>query len=296
MTAGRETRTPRDPYPGEGYPPRFPVRLSTLPIDPRRDASRAPALAAVLGANLRAVRGRIAAAVAPGGAAPVLLPVTKSVPPETALVLARMLAAERPGPVDLAESRATELARKAQHLRAAGIPVRWHFVGHVQRNKARRVAELADVVHSLDSLRLAETLEAAAAAAGKVLAVYVQVDFTGEPTKSGLDAGGAREVLAYAARAPHLAPLGLMAMGPLHEVPGRTTRDVFLQTAALARELEADPAVGAGLPDGRARLSLGMSADLEQAVAAGSTLVRVGSDLFRDLPDGREPGGADSTP
>ena len=172
------------------------------------------------------------------------------------------------------------------------MPVRWHFLGHVQRNKARRIVAHADVIHSVDSLRLAETLERAAADAGKVLDVFVQVDFTGEATKTGLDADGAREVLRYAAGAPHLRPLGLMAMGPLADgrTPGRTTAGGLRARRRARARARADPALAAAFPGGRAQLSIGMSGDLELAIAAGSTLVRVGSDLFR-APRARAPRG-----
>jgi pyridoxal phosphate enzyme (YggS family) len=320
----------RDRRAHEGYPQRFPVRLTTLPTDPplghNRDHApeqRPPsplgrrvtppygpgvsrvddAVSRALAAGLASVRDRIASATPVGQPPPLLLPVTKSVSAETALALAgHVLAARDAGTprddavVELGESRAADLARKVEHFRAAGVPARWHFLGHVQRNKARRIVALADVIQSLDSLRLAETLERAATDAGKVLDVFVQVDFTGEATKTGLDADGAREVLRYVVRAPHLRPLGLMAMGPLAERPGHTTPEVFARVAALARELEADPEFAGTFPDSRAQLSLGMSGDLEPAIAAGSTLVRVGSDLFRHLVPETPPaadGGAD---
>lgn len=265
---------------------------------PPSQADHAASLVAhVLESNLRAVRERIRrAALAAGRAAEdvELLPVTKSVSAPVALALARLLAAETPEAargagrrVELAENRADELERKAAAFDEAGVPVDWHFVGHLQTNKARRVVRLAAVVHSVDSAHLADTLARVAREEGRRPGVYLQVDFTGEASKSGLDEAGARALVADAGTREGLELLGLMAMGPLEERPGTTTASVFARVAALARALEREH--GLTFAGGRCRLSLGMSGDLEQAIAAGSTLVRVGSDLFRGLPQEPRP-------
>jgi pyridoxal phosphate enzyme (YggS family) len=239
-----------------------------------------PSLSGPLERNLLAVRQRIAVAAAAAGRPPgdvQLLPVTKAVPIDWAARLARL------GEGELAENRADGLEAKARGLADRGLRVRWHFVGHLQRNKARRVARLADVVHSVDSPRLAETLARVAEEEGRTLALYLQVDFTGEAAKHGHDEATLAESLALVDGAPALTLLGLMAMGPLVERPGATTRGVFERTGALARSLEGErPGAFEG---GRCRLSMGMSGDLELAVAAGSTCVRVGTDLFRGLGD-----------
>lgn len=224
-----------------------------------------------LRANLEAVRTRIArASEAVGRTDPVqLLPVTKSVSADVARVLVRL------GEHELAENRAGGLAAKA-----AALPeVRWHFVGHLQRNKARRVARLAEVLHGVDSPRLVATLGRVAAEEDRRLAVYLQVDFTGERAKHGMDEPALREALDAAAEAPNLQVLGLMAMAPLEPRPGRDAAAVFGRVAELAARLrdERPDDLGPGL-------SMGMSADLEAAVAAGSTCVRVGRDLFRGVP------------
>ncbi|MEZ6013739.1 MAG: YggS family pyridoxal phosphate-dependent enzyme [Planctomycetota bacterium] len=260
------------------------MRPAQDPDPPQGDPGRS-VLGERLARGLAEVRARItAAARATGRSAspPTLLPVTKSVDAATTAALAALL---RDAPAECAENRAQDLEHKAAALAAAGVAVRWHFIGHIQRNKARRIVRSADVVHSVDSLRLAETLADAAEAEGKVLDVYVQVDFTGEPTKSGLDADGAYEVLRFVAGSSSLRPLGLMAMGPREERPGATTPEVFARVAALAGTIEADPNMAGVFAGGRVGLSLGMSGDLEDAVAAGSTLLRIGSDLFQYIRD-----------
>jgi len=239
--------------------------------------------------GLAEVRARIAAAAALHGRAaspPALLPVTKSLGVEDVIALARILAAEAPASgtvtadpqgvpararVAFGENRLGDLETKARALAERGVDVEWHYVGHLQRNKVRRIARIADVVHSVDSLALVGLLDSAAKEHDKQLGVYVQVDLTGDAHKTGLAPEAAHEVWAAVRDAPHLVPLGLMAMGPRVETGAVTTAAVFEAARELAGELR-----GAGL-------SLGMSADLELAVAAGSTLLRIGSDLFAHL-------------
>lgn len=273
------------------------MRVTTLPPDPLRSGSRE----ALLAEGLAAVRGRLAAAAAlrrPGAPRVALLPVTKSLGVDDTLAFARLLTAESgraAGPVPLGENRASDLEAKAEAAARAGLDIAWHFVGHVQRNKLRRIARHAAVVHSVDSLALVDGLARAAADTGKRLGVYVQVDLTPDPAKTGLDEAGARAVARAAAASLHLALLGLMAMGPLEDPPGAATAAVFARVAALAADLAADPEVH---PAGSTALglSLGMSADLELAVAAGSTLVRVGSDLFAPFRAAEARGAATAPP
>ena len=217
-----------------------------------------------------------------------LLAVTKSVSIPHALGLARL------GQNALAENRVAGLEQKAAALAEAGVPVAWHFVGHLQRNKARRVVRLADTLHSVDGLRLLETLERVAAEEGRRPGIYLELHIGGEVEKHGfaLEAGpgGApsgelSEALALLGEAEHLEPLGLMAMAPRRRQDGgddARAAAAFARAADLARVLTSLPrsCFGAEGP----RLSLGMSADLEQAVAAGSHCVRVGRALFAGLP------------
>lgn len=235
-----------------------------------------------LSGNLDRVRGRIAAAARAVGRPPqdvTLVAVTKTVAPEVAAELVRL------GQRDLGENRADVLVEKTRWFEDHGLggpdagTARWHFVGHLQRNKARPVVERAHVVHSVDSLRLLETLERIAVDVGRSLDLLLQVKLHPEPTKSGLAPDEVPELLAAAAGARRVRCIGLMAMAPLVEddEPRRDAlaRDTFERLASLARALA--PA------HGRLALSMGMSDDFEAAIASGSTHVRVGSALFEGL-------------
>ena len=183
-----------------------------------------------LRANLDAVRDRLARAASSAGRSAEevrLLPVTKSVSPEVAAALVELLAEDGSGPLELAENRLEGLDRKRAAFEREGLEVCWHFIGHLQRNKARRVVRAVDVVHSVDSLRLAETLARVAEEEDRDLSIYLQVNCTGEEAKHGMapdDLGAAIEVLRGTGR---LQLLGLMAMGPLEPRPGYSTEEVF---------------------------------------------------------------------
>jgi hypothetical protein len=200
--------------------------------------------------------------------------VTKSVDLELAAGLAHL------GQVDLGESRADDLVRKAAGLESAGLSARWHFVGHLQRNKAARVLEVASVIHSVDSLRLLETVARIADDVGRFPQVFLQVKLHPEETKSGMPPEALPEALAAARALPSVRLAGLMTIAPLVEGDAaraaELARAVFAELARLGREL-------AG-PGERLRLSMGMSDDFELAIAAGSDCVRVGSALFEGLP------------
>ncbi len=229
-------------------------------------------LTATLESNLAGVRARIqSAALRRGrGSVPGLVAVTKSVSPARAAELLAL------GQRDLGENRADELERKAAWFAAHGLQPRWHFLGHLQRNKARRVVRLASVLHSLDSIELAEVLERACADEGRRLEVFVQLKLWPEETKSGLDPAELPALRAVLERCPHLAFAGLMTMGPLladENERARAARTVFAELARRARGL------GTGC-----RTSMGMSEDFESAVEEGADLVRVGSALFAGLP------------
>jgi PLP dependent protein len=221
--------------------------------------------------NLRAVRARIAAAARAAGRDPAsvaLLAVSKTWPSADVRELAAL------GQVDFGENRAQELVAKAADL--ADLPLRWHFVGQLQRNKAGGVARVGAVVHSVDRPSLVGALDRAGQE-GRPVAVLIQVDLGGRP------AGAAARGGALPADVPALADLvagaaglrlrGLMAVAPLGEDP----RPAFDRLAALAARVRADH------PEA-VELSAGMSGDLEAAVAAGSTVVRVGTAIFGDRP------------
>jgi len=185
------------------------------------------------------------------------------------------------GERDLAENRAAGLENKAEALK--DTDVRWHFIGHVQRNKARRILALAEVLHSLDSLVLAQTVARICAEEGWQRQVYLQVNLTGEEAKHGMHASECQAALETVAHSPHLELLGLMGMGPLHPTPDHSAATVFASLANRGLQLQsADPS---RFVEGRCGLSMGMSADLEAAVSAGSTCLRIGTDLFRSAQE-----------
>ncbi len=169
------------------------------------------------------------------------------------------------------ENRVQELGPKALELTdLEGLG--WHFIGSVQTNKVRALLEVGGLVllHSLDRPKLAEKLGEVAAETGRRLDVLLQVNATGEDQKHGVAPADAEELARRVLRIPQLGLRGLMAMGPLEGPP----EPVFATVARLREQLQ--DALGQVLPV----LSLGMTDDLEPAVAAGSTLVRVGTGVF----------------
>jgi pyridoxal phosphate enzyme (YggS family) len=168
------------------------------------------------------------------------------------------------GITDIGESRVQEAAAKMERALAE---VRWHLVGHLQRNKARRAAELFQVIHSVDSPALVEAL----GATGRPLQVFLQVNVAGEARKHGVRPEGARGLLQAALRATALEVLGLMTIPPLEEDPRPSFRAL--------RELRDDLASTGDGPPLRA-LSMGMSSDFEAAIEEGATHIRLGTVLF----------------
>jgi hypothetical protein len=237
--------------------------------------------------NLNALRARIEQALArarrPAGDVQ-LVAVTKSVAPGVALDLARLLA--RSGlAVELGESRVSELERKAAACAEARVPARWHLIGHLQRNKARRALQHAQVLHSVDSPRLLAALERIAAESGRRVAVYLEVELSGIAGRTGLGAGEVAAAVRHARELARVELVGLMTMGPPPEAGASASRAVFARLRELRDELARElPAAFGGRP---ARLSMGMTSDLEAAILEGSDCVRVGSALFEGVvPDG----------
>lgn len=219
-------------------------------------------------ANLSAVSARIEAAARSVGRQPEevrLLPVSKTVPVD------RLRMAVAAGMTQLAENKAQELALKASQM--AELDVRWCAIGHLQTNKVREVARYATEFHALDSTRLADALQRRLEAEGRVLEVFVQVNTSGEETKSGLAPGELAHHLDHFATLPNLRVRGLMTLAA-----NSPDEAVVRGNFALLRSLR-DAAVAAGHQRVR-ELSMGMSGDLEWAIAEGATTVRVGQALF----------------
>lgn len=218
-------------------------------------------------AGLASVHRRIAAAAAAAGRPPesvTLVVVTKTWPASDVRLLAGL------GVTDVGENRDQEAAPK--HAACADLPLRWHFIGQLQRNKARSVAAYSDVVESVDRLRLVGALDAAADRLGRTLDVLVQLSL--DPAEwgvGGAQRGGAApdempQIADAVASSARLRLAGVMAVAPLGEDPDRA----FARLAELAERLQADH-------PGATVVSAGMSGDLESAVRAGATHVRVGS-------------------
>lgn len=218
-------------------------------------------------ANLGKVRDRIAAACAAAGrdaAEVTLVAVTKTYPASDVALLAGL------GVTEVGENRDQEAAPKAAALAADGVPVRWHFVGRLQRNKCRSVAGYADVVQSVDSVRLADALGAAAERHGRALDVLVQVSLDGDTARGGTLPGADLDAVAAGVAAQETLRLaGLMAVAPLGEPPDAA----FARLADIAARFRVDHPTAAVL-------SAGMSDDLESAISFGATHVRVGSALL----------------
>jgi pyridoxal phosphate enzyme (YggS family) len=220
-----------------------------------------------LKARVDEVRERIEAARLRAGRtdAVTLVAVTKTHPAET------VRAAIEAGVADVGENRVQEMDDKVAEIGRGAV--RWHLIGHLQRNKAARAVALADLVHSLDSVRLAEALSADAVKAGVTVAALVQVNTSGEESKFGLAADEALDAVARMAALPGLRLEGMMTMAPFTD-----DEAVIRRTFAGARRLCEEAA--RQVPAFGRQLSMGMSNDFEAAVEEGSTLVRVGSTLF----------------
>jgi len=221
---------------------------------------------AALAERLAHVRAEIARRQAAAGrTAPVtIVAVTKGFGVEA------VEAALEAGVTDLGENRVQEALDKVDT--PAGRRARWHLIGHLQRNKAKQVAGRFALVHSVDSVALADELDRRAAAHGAKQRVLLQVNVAGETQKSGCTPGEAAALARHAAALPHLSLEGLMTIAPFTDVDAvqrRTFRGLRELRDALQEE-------GLWLPT----LSMGMSADYGVAVEEGATVIRLGTVLF----------------
>jgi hypothetical protein len=221
--------------------------------------------------NLHRVQERIARAAESAGRRPdeiKLVGVTKYVGVREALELAEA------GCTDLGESRPQELWSKA-----AALPdVRWHLVGHLQRNKVRRTLPLVSLIHSVDSERLLAAIHEERAKAYDQVApieVLLEVNTSGEPAKHGLAPDAVEPLLAAAPRYPQVAICGLMTMAALEGGPDVAARN-FATLRELRDRLKRNTPACVRLDE----LSMGMSGDFEVAIRQGATIVRIGSLLW----------------
>jgi pyridoxal phosphate enzyme (YggS family) len=223
--------------------------------------------------NIAIVRERITAAAGRSGRSAddiTLMAVSKTFPPEA---ISEAYAA---GIRVFGENRVQEFAGKAESLRDLA-EADWHMIGHLQSNKAAKAADLFDGVDAVDSVKLAEKLDAAAAAAGKTLPVLIEINVGGEEAKSGLApaAEELEQVLLGAPRWKNLAIRGLMTVPPYTEDP-EGARQFFRKLREIRDQIATRrlPAVAMDV------LSMGMSHDFEVAIEEGSTCVRVGTAIF----------------
>ena len=171
-----------------------------------------------------------------------------------------------------AENRAQELAEKAEQMPR---DIQWQYIGHLQRNKVRAVLPYVSCIQSLDSLRLAETIEQECVRAGRTVDALLEVHLALQDTnKTGMTIEEAYELLHHAEQFPHIQMKGLMVMGP-HTDDEERIRAVFMKANELFKDMQRQ------YPAFRT-LSMGMSSDYQIAVACGSTMVRIGTYLFTE--------------
>ena len=247
----------------------------TPPAEPGAEGAAGADRRAELARNLAAARARVAVACAAAGrdaSEITLIAVTKTRPAADAVMLADL------GLADFGENRDQEAAPKAAAVaEATSAAITWHFIGQLQTNKAHSVVRYANVVHSVDRVRLVRALGAAAraAAGARALSCLVQVSLDGDPSRGGVPVGEIPQVAAAIEAEPGLVLGGLMAVAPLG-VPPETAFASLRAISGIVREINPAAAI----------ISAGMSADLEAAVHNGATHLRIGTALLgnRSLP------------
>jgi PLP dependent protein len=178
------------------------------------------------------------------------------------------------GVTDLGENRVQEAEAKIPEV--GGKAARWHLIGHLQSNKARRAVELFDVIHSLDSAALARRLDRACGEAGREeLPVLIQIDLGQEATKSGAAESEVPEIIEAIRQSQRLRLTGLMTLPPYFDDPEQA-RPFFRRLRELREELRAQGVFG----NASGELSMGMTHDFEVAIEEGATMVRVGTAIF----------------
>ena len=211
--------------------------------------------------NIEEVRGRIAHAAARAGRSPdevTIIAVTKYVD-ESAIQQAVEADIEHFG-----ENRVQEAQRKIIRLPGSGLCPTWHMIGHLQRNKVQTALKIFDIIHSIDSIILAQSISAQAE---RVVPVLLQVNVAGEKTKGGFQRNELHEAVAEVSKLPNLSIKGLMTIAPMVDKP-EEVRHVFKELRELRDSF------------GMEHLSMGMSNDFEIAVEEGATMVRLGRIIF----------------
>jgi len=224
-----------------------------------------------LAARLTAVRERIAAAANASGREPEevkLIAISKTHPASVIRTLIEL------GAGDLGENRVQEAEEKIAEI--GRDRARWHLVGHLQANKARRAVNVFEVIHSLDSLDLAQRLDRLCAEEGREkLPVLIQVDLGHEETKSGIDESELTDLVESLKSLTHLELIGLMTLPPFFD-DTEQSRPFFRRLRELRDELRSRGAFG----NRKGELSMGMTHDFEIAIQEEATMVRIGTAIF----------------
>ena len=219
--------------------------------------------------NILDVQKRIEEACRRGGRKPeevTLIAVSKTKP------VSMMEEAYQTGCLDFGENKAQEIVRKQPEMPE---DVRFHMIGHLQRNKVRSIIDKVCLIHSVDSVRLAEQIEAEAERIGRIVEVLLEVNVAREESKYGFLPEEVEEALVKISRFPHISVKGLMTIAPFVENP-EENRIYFKKLRQLSVDMQSKTIDNVSM----SVLSMGMTGDFEVAVEEGATLVRVGTGIF----------------
>jgi pyridoxal phosphate enzyme (YggS family) len=221
--------------------------------------------------NIELIKEKISLAASASGRRSgdvILLAVSKTFPTDS------IYQAAKAGLSRFGENRVQEAEGKISHFRDV-LDLEWHLIGHLQSNKARRAVELFDVIHSVDSIKLAAKLNQAGLEIGKTLSVLLQVDLGGEETKFGAGPDQVPDIVEAVSSLDGILIDGLMTIPPFFEDPEKA-RPYFAELRKLSERLESE------MPGclGQRHLSMGMSHDFEAAIREGATMVRIGTAIF----------------
>ncbi len=219
--------------------------------------------------NFKEIIDRIALAAQRAGRDPSsvkLIAVTKTVD------IKRIREAVAAGASALGENRVQEAREKIEQL---GSLAGWHLIGHLQSNKAKYAVKLFELIHSIDSLELAQEVDKQAAKIGKIQDVLIEVNISGETSKAGIPADDAANLIRKTAALKNISIKGLMTMPPFFDNP-EEARPYFKKLRDLSVQIDLDKIPNVSMEE----LSMGMSGDFEVAVEEGATMVRVGTAIF----------------
>lgn len=219
--------------------------------------------------NIEAVKKEIADAAYTAGRNPKeiqLVAVSKTKP------ISDIAEAYNAGMRDFGENKPQEIVEKFQHF---PTDVRWHMIGHLQKNKVRHIIDKAYLIHSVDNIELAKEIEKRAAAIDKVQDILLQVNISGEESKSGFVPDEVLDACRTISEMPHIRIKGLMTIS-VKGYGQNENRELFLKLKALSEKIEKSKTENVFMKE----LSMGMSGDFKEAIEAGATIVRVGSSIF----------------